>query len=61
MAVLVEPIVIAHAANSADCDPAAMVTLAGTTSDKGELLDKVTMASLAGAAALSSCTCSHRR
>jgi hypothetical protein len=53
VAVLVEPIVIAHAANSADCDPAAMVTLAGTTSDEGELLDKVTMASLAGAAALS--------
>ena len=53
MAVLVELIVIAHAANSADWDPACMVTLPGTTRDEGELLDKVTMAPLAGAAALS--------
>jgi hypothetical protein len=53
VAVLVELIVIAHAANSADWDPAATVTLAGTTSDEGELLDKVTVAPPAGAAAFS--------
>jgi hypothetical protein len=52
-AVEVERIVIAHAANIADWDPADMVTLAGTTSDEGGLLDKFTLAPPAGAAALS--------